>query len=31
MINYGSIYLVVKDFEAAVDFYKALFEKDGVL
>lgn len=28
MINYGSVYLVVKDFEAAVEFYKALFEKD---
>lgn len=28
MIEYGSIYLVVRDFERAVDFYKKLLEKD---
>lgn len=28
MINYGSVYLVVKDFDGALDFYKKLFQKD---
>ncbi|MCI9386257.1 MAG: VOC family protein [Lachnospiraceae bacterium] len=28
MIMYGSIYLIAKDFEKSISFYKALFEKD---
>lgn len=28
MINYGSIYLIVKDFDKSLDFYKKLLEKD---
>lgn len=28
MINTGSIYLIVKDFEKSVEFYKLLLEKD---
>lgn len=28
MINFGSIYLVVKDFQKSLEFYKSLFEKD---
>lgn len=28
MIQFGSIYLVVRDFEKSVDFYKKLFEVD---
>lgn len=28
MINYGSVYLTVKDFEGALDFYKKLLQKD---
>lgn len=28
MIEYGSIYLVVRDFEKSVEFYKKLFETD---
>ena len=28
MINYGSIYLIVKDFNKTVEFYKSLFEKE---
>lgn len=28
MIEYGSVYLVVRDFEKAVDFYKRLLERD---
>lgn len=28
MINYGSVYLVVKDFDGALEFYKKLFQKD---
>lgn len=28
MINYGSIYLIVKDFNRSVEFYKALLGKD---
>lgn len=28
MITYGSIYIITKDFEKSVTFYKTLFEKD---
>lgn len=28
MINFGSVYLVVKDFNKSLDFYKKLFERD---
>lgn len=28
MITFGNIYIITKDFEAAVSFYKKLFEKD---
>ena len=28
MINFGSIYLVAKDFDKSLEFYKLLFEKD---
>ena len=28
MINWGSIYLIVKDFDKSIEFYKKLFEKD---
>ena len=30
MINWGSIYLIVKDFDESVKFYKELLEKDVV-
>ncbi|RKI27203.1 glyoxalase/bleomycin resistance/dioxygenase family protein [bacterium 1xD8-6] len=30
MITFGNIYIITKDFEAAVDFYKKLFERDVV-
>lgn len=30
MITFGNIYLITKDFEAAVDFYRKLFERDVV-
>ena len=30
MINFGSIYLISKDFESSVKFYKELLEKDVV-
>lgn len=28
MYTYGSIYLIAKDFDKSVSFYKALFERD---
>lgn len=28
MITFGNIYLITKDFEAAVNFYRELFERD---
>ena len=28
MINWGSVYLIVKDFDKSIEFYKKLFEKD---
>ncbi|MBD5106522.1 MAG: hypothetical protein HDT41_06040 [Lachnospiraceae bacterium] len=28
MICFGSVYLIAKDFEKSVDFYKRLFQKD---
>lgn len=28
MINYGSVYLIVKDFDKSIEFYKSLFERD---
>ena len=28
MISQGSIYLIVRDFEESVQFYKLLFERD---
>lgn len=30
MITFGNIYIITKDFEAAVDFYKKLFKRDVV-
>lgn len=30
MITFGNIYIITKDFEAAVSFYKKLFERDVV-
>ena len=30
MINWGSIYLIVKDFNRTIEFYKKLLEKDVV-
>ena len=30
MITFGNIYLITKDFEAAVNFYRELFERDVV-
>ena len=29
LIHYGSIYLIVKDFDASMAFYRALLEKDA--
>ena len=28
MITYGSIYLIAKDFEKSISFYRALFQKE---
>lgn len=28
MINYGSVYIIAKDFDKSIEFYKLLFEKD---
>lgn len=30
MFTYGSIYLIVKDFEKSIAFYRALFERDVI-